>query len=118
MRTAEELPTDEKARLSRVVDLLGVMLSRHQRERPFLIVTDMETERFVQFAGSREEELLVDCPRLEYQRRFPGVRKGADLETVAVNALDLLERQIRRAPGKVVRWMVDLQWADLREDMN
>lgn len=118
MRTAEELPSDEKARLLRVVELLSVMLSRHQRERPFLIVTDMETERFVQFAGSREEELLVDCPRMLYQRRYPGVRGGTDLETVAVNALDLLERQIRRAPGKTVRWLIDLQWADLREDVN
>lgn len=115
MRQAEELPSSNVARVARVTELLGVMLSRGQAERPFLIVSDLETERFVQFAGSREEPLLIDCPRLDYQKRFPGVHRGKDLETVAANALDLLTEQLGHARRDKARWLADLQWTDTRE---
>ncbi len=116
MRTAEELPITGGERVARVVELLGVMLSRTKDERPFLIVTDLESDRFVQFAGSRTEELLLDVPALLYQRRFPGVRSGSDLETVTVLGFALLARQLPQlTAARPIRWLVDLQWVDLRE---
>jgi len=115
MRQAEELPKTNDARVTRVAELVAVMLSRAQSERPFLIVSDMESERFVQFAGSQEQELIIDCPRLEFQKRFPGVRRGKDLETVVSNALALLTEQLGHSARGRARWLVDLQWSDLRE---
>ncbi len=109
MRIAEELPREDAARSKRVAELLGVMLSRKQSERPFLIVTDVETSRFVQFAGSEQEELLLDVPVFSYSKRYPGVRTGRDLETVVAQGFQFLRRQLLRRQVHP-RWMVDLQW--------
>ena len=110
MRRAEELPGEHSQRVSRVVELLLVMLDRSRAERPFLILTDAETLRFVQFAGSREEPLLVDCPHCKHSERFPGVRQGAELEAVALSGCALLSEQL--GTSRPWRWIADLQWDD------
>jgi len=55
------------------------LLSKPRSQRPFVIITDQVTGRFVQFAGSMEEPLIFDVPQLSFSEKIdkiPGT--GAD----------------------------------------
>lgn len=49
---------------SDIARALATMMEQPRAFGPFVIVTDVETNRFVQFRGSDAESLLIDVPAL------------------------------------------------------
>ena len=86
---AAEDPAETAQRaLPIVVGALELMLARKKSLRPFLILHDVATEKFVQWAGSSEERLLFDVPALEISEREP--EGQLDLVACASRGLTLL----------------------------
>ncbi len=71
---------------------LDQMMKRSKRSRPFTILTDVATGRFVQWCGSAEEKLLFDVPALGLSE------PQGNTEAAAVMGLDVL-RDISTVPG-------------------
>lgn len=90
---AEELPHDATARRERLRELLRIMMGRPRSEHPYCIVTDAETSRFVQFAGSLEEQILLDVPALKVSTRYA---IHDDFREPAEDGLALLQKQTRQ----------------------
>lgn len=108
MKKTLQLPRGVEARVKAIAELLIEMLELPKEGRPFVVVTHTLTGKFTQFAGSRSEELLIDCPALNYSRRMPGTTEGPELDAVVGRAFDLLETQVGPLEHKELH--AELEW--------
>jgi hypothetical protein len=55
-----------------IEEALALLMQKPRSVRPFVVIDMLaDKKRFVQFAGSTEEELLFDVPALQISTRFP-----------------------------------------------
>lgn len=65
LRSKSELPTTSLREVEPLIRAsLESMLATPESQRPFVVVQDIVTERFVQFCGSPERGVLFDVPAL------------------------------------------------------
>ena len=76
-----------------VESALAQMMMRRHALRPFVILTDVATGKFVQWAGSAAERILFDVPALGISVRMDGVPAAAarGLEVLSQLAIRPLE---------------------------
>ncbi len=66
------------------------LMTKDPKVRPFVIVEHEGSERFVQFAGSSGEKLLLDIPQMQVQVHFQDVLAAVvDVEQIVSNVWTL-----------------------------
>lgn len=74
------------------------MMTRPEKDLPFVILTDVRSGKFVQFCGSRERELTFDVPELQVTHPLGGASDPSVYGRAAALAFETLNGLIRDTP--------------------
>ena len=70
-----------------IEDALRRLLQTPKSVRPFVIIEELSSKKFVQFAGSDEEELLFDVPSIGISFRVPNLGGFSGIADMAIQTL-------------------------------
>lgn len=101
MRIAKELKGDRKDQTKQLKKYIHEMMSLDQKQQPYIVVWDMETQRFIQYAGSKGEKLLLDVPRYKFSQRFD----NDEIDTAMHTGWNMFDSMMFREIEKRRTWL-------------